>query len=125
MKFILFTIISVILLVPSIYGQAELAEYRQAKQLVSKGNYDQAMHLLKPYMDFENYGEVANYATFYFAKAAHESGQYKLSENTLQQILQKTQWRHQDDVKYLSVLNNFNLQNISTALNTKIGRAHV
>jgi len=116
MKSILFTLISAFLFSQSIFAQDELANYRQGKQLISSGSFDQAMHLLKPYMNFENYGEVANYATFHFAKAAYESGQYELAEKSLKQILQKN-WEHQEDVKYLLALSYFQLQNISEALN--------
>lgn len=118
MKAFFCALVSAFLLSHAAYSQGRLAEFNQAKQLLNKGSYDQAMHLLKPYMDADDYGEVANYATYYFAKAAYHSGQYKLSESSLQPILQKKQWKYQDDARYLSALNNFSLQNISGALNT-------
>src|SRR5690606_10978074 len=101
----------------AVEAQENLTPYRQAKQMISTGNYGQAMELLGPYMDHDTYGEVANYATYHFARAAYGSRQYELAQNALKQIIRTRDWKHQDDAKYLLALCHFQQQNISDALN--------
>lgn len=100
----------------TVSAQENLAQYRQAKQMISAGNYGQAMDLLGPYLDHDTYGEVANYASYHFAKAAYGARQFDLAQNALKQLIRVRSWKHQDDAKYLLALCHFQQQNISEAL---------
>jgi ABC-type branched-subunit amino acid transport system substrate-binding protein len=112
------TIILLLLFASSstLIAQEELADYRQAKQLVSSGNFAQAMDLLSPFLDYDRYGEVSNYASYHFARAAYESRKYELAQNALKQLIRERKWKHQDDAKYLLALSYFQQQNVSEAL---------
>lgn len=97
-------------------AQEELAEYRQAKQMIATGNFGQAMDLLSPFLDYDKYGEVANYASYHYARAAYGSKQYNLAQNALKQLIRARDFEHNDDARYLLALSNFQQQNISDAL---------
>jgi hypothetical protein len=97
-------------------AQENLDQYRQAKQMISSGNFGQAMDLLGAYLDHDTYGEVANYASYHFARAAYGARQFELAQNALKQLIRTRNWKHQDDAKYLLALTTFQLQNISEAL---------
>lgn len=116
MKSLLFILLLVLSFSPDIFAQEELTNYRQAQQLISNGNYGQAMDLLSPYLADQRYGKVSHYATYHYARAAYESRQYDLAKNSLQKILQLRNWEHQDDAKYLMALSHFQEQNIQDAL---------
>jgi|SRR5690554_3690687 len=116
MKISLLTFIVALVSFLSADAQESLAEYRQAKQMIAAGNYGQAMDLLSPYLDHDTYGEVANYASYHFAKAAYGSRQFDLAQNALKQLVRTRNWKHQDDAKYLLALSHFQMQNIPDAL---------
>ncbi len=116
MKSIVITLLFVLIFSPFISAQEELANYRQAKQLISSGNFVQAMDLLSPYLNEERYGEVSFYASYHFAKAAYGSQQYEVAINSLRQIIQERDWKHRDDAKYLLALCHFQQQNMQDAL---------
>ena len=116
MKISLLTFAIVFASLLSATAQEGLAQYRQAKQMISTGNYGQAMDLLSPYLDHDTYGEVANYASFHFARAAYGARQFDLAQNALKQLIRTRNWKHQDDGKYLLALTAFQQQNISEAL---------
>src|SRR5690554_3709523 len=116
MKRSLSTVLFLVISSLSLMAQEELADYRQGKQMVSIGNFGQAMDLLSAYLDYDTYGEVANYAGFHYAKAAYGSRQYIAAQNALKQLIRERQWKHRDDAKYLLALCYFQQQNISDAL---------
>ncbi len=116
MKISLLTFAIVFASLLTVTAQENLAQYRQAKQMISTGNYGQAMDLLSPYLDHDTYGEVANYASFHFARAAYGARQFDLAQNALKQLIRTRNWKHQDDGKYLLALTAFQQQNISEAL---------
>ncbi|MEX2593460.1 MAG: ABC transporter substrate-binding protein [Anditalea sp.] len=116
MRIFVFTLLFIIVYVPSILAQEELLDYKRAKELVSNEDFGQAMDLLRPFMDFEKYGVVANYASYHFAKAAYGNRQFELAKNSLSQILEEGNWKHQDDARYLLALCHFQQQEISEAL---------
>lgn len=117
MKISLLTFVIIFASLLSVTAQENMAQYRQAKQMISTGNYGQAMDLLSPFLDHDTYGEVANYASYHFAKAAYGARQFDLSQNALKQLIRARNWKHQDDARYLLALSHFQQQNISEALN--------
>lgn len=116
MRISLLTIVFVLASLLSANAQESLAQYRQAKQMISTGDYGQAMDLLGPYLDHDTYGEAANYASYHFARAAYGARQYDLAQNALKQLIRTRNWKHQDDAKYLLALTAFQQQNITEAL---------
>lgn len=116
MKSSLLTFIVILISLLSVSAQEGLAEYRQAKEMIASGNYGQAMKLLSPFLDHDTYGEVSNYASYHFAKAAYGSRQYDLAQNALKQLIRTRDWKHKDDARYLLALSQFQLQNIPDAL---------
>src|SRR5690606_28160520 len=116
MKISLLTLVIVFASLLSATAQESLDQYRQAKQMISTGNYGQAMDLLSPYLDHDTYGEVANYASYHYARAAYSARQYDLAQSALKQLIRARKWKHQDDAKYLLAVTQFQQQNITEAL---------
>jgi hypothetical protein len=116
MKISLLTFVIVFASLLSATAQESLDQYRQAKQMISTGNYGQAMDLLSPYLDHDTYGEVANYASYHYARAAYSARQYDLAQSALKQLIRARKWKHQDDAKYLLAVTQFQQQNITEAL---------
>lgn len=116
MKISLLTFVIVFASLLSVTAQESLDQYRQAKQMISTGNYGQAMDLLSPYLDHDTYGEVANYASYHYARAAYGARQYDLAQSALKQLIRARKWKHQDDAKYLLAVTQFQQQNITEAL---------
>ena len=116
MKPFLFTLLLLISFSPDIWAQEDLTEYTQAKQLITNGNYGQAMNQLRPYLTDQRYGKVSHYANYHFARAAFETKEFDVAKNSLQKIMQINNWEHQDDAKYLMALIHFQEQNIQDAL---------
>lgn len=92
------------------------AEYNRAKTLIGYGNYSEAMDLLRPYMDKSQYGRLSSYATYHFARAAYQNGQYMLTESTLKDLAEQENWGHQDRSRYLLALAYFQEGRNSDAL---------
>lgn len=88
-------------------AQDRLSDYNRAKTLIGYGNYGEAMELLKPYMDRDQYGQLSNYANYHFAHAAYQSKQYELARTTLQRIADQRSWQKSEDAKYLLSLSYF------------------
>src|SRR5690554_560859 len=116
MKRSLSTVLFLVISSLSLMAQEELADYREGKQMVSNGNFGQAMNLLSAFLDYDTYGEVANYAAFHYAKAAYGDRQYVEAQNALKQLIGERQWTHRDDAKYLLALCYFQQQNFTGAL---------
>ncbi|MFD2201542.1 amino acid ABC transporter substrate-binding protein [Shivajiella indica] len=91
---------------PSI-AQDELATYKRAKTLISYGNYDDAMELLRPYMDASQFGNLSYYASYHFAQAAYQKGSYKLSQSIITDLANNSTWPKQDESRYLLALTLF------------------
>jgi ABC-type branched-subunit amino acid transport system substrate-binding protein len=87
-------------------GQDELATYRRAKTLITYGNYDDAMELLRPYMDTGQFGNLSNYASYHFANAAYQKGSHKLAQSVIGNVI-NTSWPKQDEARYLFALTLF------------------
>jgi len=87
-------------------GQDELATYRRAKSLITYGNYDDAMELLRPYMDAGQFGNLSNYASYHFANAAYQKGSHKLAQTVIGNVVNTT-WPKQDEARYLFALTLF------------------
>lgn len=103
-----------------VFSQGDLEEYHLGKQMLTKGDFNQAMDILRPYMNKGRYGEVANYATYHFGRAAYGSGQYELAKNVLNQLIDGTQgkWKYSEEAIYLLALCQFQQHDISQALAT-------
>ncbi|MBS9522691.1 ABC transporter substrate-binding protein [Litoribacter alkaliphilus] len=97
--------------------QRDLQNYNRGKQLVSYGNWEEAMEVLRPYLDNRRYGSLSNYAHFHFARAAYGNGQHELAKGTLQTLLDNRSWQHQDEARYLLALSLFSQNKNSEALN--------
>ncbi|HLW20129.1 MAG TPA: ABC transporter substrate-binding protein [Cyclobacteriaceae bacterium] len=116
MKISLLSILLAVFATFPLTAQEALSGYRQAKQMIANGNYGQAMDLLSPYLDVDTYGEVANYASYHYARAAYQSRRYDLATNALKQLIRTRSWKHKDEASYLLALSHFQQQNISEAL---------
>lgn len=99
------------------YAQDQLISYNRAKTLIENSNYKEAMDLLRPYMDEDQYGKLANYASYHFAKAAFLNSQYALSKAILTPLLEKKSWDKIEELYYLMTLNHFEEGKYSDALN--------
>ncbi|WP_143960082.1 ABC transporter substrate-binding protein [Litoribacter populi] len=97
--------------------QRDLQNYNRGKQLVSYGNWEEAMEVLRPYLDNRRYGSLSNYAHYHFARAAYGNEQHELAKGTLEPLLDNRAWEHQDEARYLLVLALFSQNKNSDALN--------
>ncbi len=107
----------------SLLAQEATPEYRRAKQMIENGNAEGAMELLRPYLDYREYGELSLYARYHFARAAFENRQYELSQVTLRQLVDEYNWEKEDEARYLLALNHFNQEENFEAL-TVVGKMH-
>ncbi|EOZ96750.1 LysM-repeat protein [Indibacter alkaliphilus LW1] len=82
-------------------AQDELREYERAKTLIGYGNYGEAMELLKPFMERNQYGQLSNYAKYNYAMAALKSENYALAQTTLKDLVGTGSWVKSEDAKYL------------------------
>lgn len=112
-------ILVVVLLLSSwnLHAQQDLQNYERGKTLLGYGNWQEAMEMLRPYMDSRQYGALSNYAHFHFARAAYGNSQYELSKTALQTIIDERNWPHNDEAKYLYALSLFNQKENELALN--------
>lgn len=99
-------------------AQDRLNDYKRAKTLIGYGNYDEAMDILKPYMERSQYGMLSNYANYHYAHAAYQSQQYGLASATLQSIADQKSWDKSEDAKYLLALSYFQEGKNKEALET-------
>jgi len=100
-----------------LYAQVDLQNYERGKKLLGYGNWQEAMEMLRPYMDSRQYGELSNYAHFHFARAAFGNGQYELAKGALETVLAERRWRHTDEARYLLILSHFHQDENEEALN--------
>src|SRR5690554_3847484 len=109
-----------LIIVNPVFSQGDLEEYHLGKQMLAKGDFNQAMDMLRPYMNNARYGEVANYATYHFGRAAYGSRQFELAKNVLNQLIDGTQgkWKYSEEAIYLLALCHFQQHDISQALAT-------
>jgi hypothetical protein len=97
------------------FAQDQLASYKRAKTLISYGNYNDAMNLLRPYMEGD-YGALSKYANYHFARAAFQNNQNELAKSVLMPLAQDASWQQKDDVRYLMALIHFKEGNFQAAL---------
>jgi len=112
-------ILILILLMSSthLFAQSDLQNYERGKKLLGYGNWQEAMEMLRPYMDSRQYGELSQYAHFHFARAAFGNGQYELAKGALESVLEERRWKHTDDARYLLILSHFHQDEKEEALN--------
>ncbi|KEO74863.1 ABC transporter substrate-binding protein [Anditalea andensis] len=113
----IFFIILLIVFSSDIYAQDDLQNYERGKKLVEYGNWQEAMEMLRPYMNSRQYGDLSHYAHFHFARAAYGNGQYELAKGALETVLDERRWGHTDEARYLLVLSHFNQEENEEALN--------
>ncbi|MBW3469908.1 ABC transporter substrate-binding protein [Arthrospiribacter ruber] len=99
-------------------AQDKLSEYKRAKTLIGYGNYKDAMDLLQPFLDKSSFGQLSNYASYHYAFAAYQNGQFELTRNTLQPLVERRAWNKSEDAKYLLALSYFQEKKYKEALET-------
>ncbi|MDF2158462.1 amino acid ABC transporter substrate-binding protein [Algoriphagus sp. CAU 1675] len=82
------------------FSQTVPEGFSLAKSQISTGNYVEAMNSLREYLNSEKYGNLSNYARFYFAKASLETNQTLQALEVLQPIIE-LDWENADEVKIL------------------------
>lgn len=100
----------------SLVAQEDTTNYHQAKRFIAQESHEEAMELLRPYLDGEKYGNLSDYARFHFARAAYGNRQYELAKNALTDLLELRNWSGGDEVRYLLALTHFQLSDASEAL---------
>jgi len=99
-----------------LFAQEDLQNYERGKKLLGYGNWQEAMEMLRPYMDSRQYGELSHYAHFHFARAAFGNGQYELAKGALETVLDEKRWKHTDEARYLLILSHFHQEENEEAL---------
>lgn len=97
-------------------AQEDTTNYQRAKRLIAQGTHEEAMELLRPYLDEERYSKLSGYARYHFARAAYGNRQYELARNVLNQLLEPGAWEPADEARYLLALTHFQLSAPSEAL---------
>ncbi|WP_073091207.1 ABC transporter substrate-binding protein [Cyclobacterium lianum] len=116
MKIIL-PIIFLFISLGGLFAQEDIASYERAKRLIEEGDHASAMELLRPYMDRERYGELADFASYHFARAAYGNRQFELAKNASMMVLeQNSNWEGEDEARYLLALSHFQLSAPGEAL---------
>ena len=100
----------------SLIAQEDTTNYQRAIRLIDEGTHDEAMELLRPYLDEEQYGNLSAYARYHFARAAYENRQYELVKSVLAELLARSAWERADEARYLLALTHFQLSAPSEAL---------
>ncbi len=102
--------------VSSLMAQAALEDYNEGKRILEEGQFQEAMELLRPYMDVQRYGELSPYATYHFARAAYANRQFELAKSALSTLLEESNWPKLDEARYLLALVNFERNKPNDAL---------
>ncbi|EON75005.1 LysM-repeat protein and domain [Lunatimonas lonarensis] len=105
----------------SVISQQLPDDYREGRLLLGSGDYQGAMDRFRKLMDFQQYGKLAYYARYHFAKAAFENGQYELAKSTLGPLLESASFVDADNANYLLALANFRQNKFSEALTAVSG----
>ena len=123
MKHCFYILVLLLSIANPVFSQGDLEEYHLGKQRIAQGDFGQAMDMLRAYMNKSQYGEVANYASYHFARAAYGGGQYELAKNVLNQLVEETKgkWKYSEEAIYLLALCQFQQHDISQALATIAG----
>ncbi|WP_209330689.1 ABC transporter substrate-binding protein [Lunatimonas salinarum] len=100
----------------SLFSQQLPDEYQEGRLLIQSGDYQAAMEKLRLVMDVEDYGSLAYYARYHFARAAFENGQYELTKSTLAPLVELGSFSDVDNVRYLMALCHFRQNKFSDAL---------
>lgn len=98
------------------YSQDQLADYKRAKTLIGYGNYNEAMDLLRPFMDEKEFGELSNYAKYHFAFSAYQNNQLVLMKSVLHPLIDNRNFAKKDDAKYLLAMAYFREESYAQAL---------
>lgn len=115
MKIILYFLFLIVPL-SSLFSQEGFDQFEQAKKQIQLGNQSEAMELLRPYLDKEEYSSLSDYARFHFARAAYGNKQFELAKEALNSLLETNGFANKDDVRYLLALCQFQLSAPNEAL---------
>ncbi|MEX2511461.1 MAG: ABC transporter substrate-binding protein [Cyclobacteriaceae bacterium] len=111
-------IMMVVLPVFSIVAQEEMANYKKGLELLENEGYEEAMELFRPYINRDDFGILADYSRFHFARAAYGNRQFELAKNALSALLEKGKWGKTSEATYLLALTHFQQSDPSEALKT-------
>lgn len=100
----------------SLFSQQLPDEYREGRLLIQSGDYQEAMGKLRQVMDVQQYGNLAYYARYHFARAAFENGQYELAKSTLAPLIESRSFADADNAHYLTALCHFRQNKFTDAL---------
>ncbi|PSL05087.1 ABC transporter substrate-binding protein [Cecembia rubra] len=104
MRYFLLVLIFLVNALNPLFSQDQFTGYNRAKTLMGYGNYTDAMNLLRPYMDAQQFGKLSQYASYHFARAAYQNGQYMLVESVLKELSTQENWENKDKARYLLAL---------------------
>ena len=94
------------------YSQGLPENFQKAKNELSNKDYWSAINSFKPFLDFEKYRELANYAAFHTAEAYLQVNQPGQAIEVLRPVYSRN-WQKSDELKYLLAISYFqNNQNI-------------
>jgi ABC-type branched-subunit amino acid transport system substrate-binding protein len=98
------------------YSQQGIDNYKKAIELIEREDYNEAMDLLRPFMDEKSYGDLAVYARYHFGRAAIENGQPELAKSTLMPLITQGSKDQRDKASFLVALIDFRQNRFSEAL---------
>lgn len=108
----IFLVILLIFTLHQGFTQGLPENFQQAKNQLSQKDYWSAVNSFKPYLDYEKYGNLANYAAFHSAEAYLQVNQPGQAIEVLRPVYSRN-WNRSDELKYLLAVGYFqNNQNI-------------
>ena len=94
------------------YSQGVPENFQKAKSELSNKDYWSAINSFKPFLDFEKYGNLANYSAFHSAEAYLQVNQPGQAIEVLRPVYSRN-WNKSDELKYLLAVSYFqNNQNV-------------
>lgn len=98
------------------YSQQGIEDYKQAIQLIEEKDYKEAMDLLRPFIDDQNYGDLAGYAMYHFGRAAMGNEQAELAKTSLLPLINEGSKDQKEKANFLLALVDFGQNRYSEAL---------
>jgi hypothetical protein len=109
-KYLLF--LSLFFVLNTTYSQGIPENYQKGKNQLAGKDYWSAINSFKAFLDFETYGNLANYAAFHSAEAYLQVNQPSQAIEVLRPVYSRN-WSQSDELKYLLAIGYF--QNGQTA----------
>ncbi|WP_026950412.1 ABC transporter substrate-binding protein [Algoriphagus mannitolivorans] len=88
------------------YAQGLPDNFQKAKNELSNKDYWSAVNSFKPFLDYEKYGNLANYAAFHSAEAYLQVNQPGQAIEVLRPVYSRN-WNKNDEMKYLLAVSYF------------------